>query len=274
MNPRIGQNGALQNPILNSMVYSWDYFDMSFPENHHFSSTQTYVPNGFIELIFLKHLHVYEALGDEPPKALPQSFVWGQTKQGNRVVVVGSGTWFEIKLFPWAFELLFGHSALSLPSGGTALRDINQDFDVLSENINEATTSADAIQIFEQFALQRLHSPGAVQPFLLYAFDQMLGSHGQVQISALCQKMNISRQYFHQYFKDKIGLSPKYYGKIIRLRHAVDLIYKHRDKSQTQIALQSGYFDQAHFINDFRAILGQTPTAFFEQRQFIYWDLY
>ena len=101
----------------------------------------------------------------------------------------------------------------------------------------------------------------------------MFHSHGQLKISNLCNTMNISRQYFHQYFKEKIGLAPKSYAKIIRLRHTVDMIYNNKAKSQTQIALDMGYFDQSHFIYDFKSILNQTPKSFFKQKQFIYWDL-
>lgn len=273
MKSRAGQNGSIQNGLIKSMIYSWDYFDMSFPTKNDCSDTPYYVPNGFIELVFLKNLQVYEASYNEPLKKLPQAFVWGQTKHGNKIVVAGTGSWFEIKIYPWAFELLFGHSALSLDSKGTALNDLNQEFGILAEQINFATNSTQAIYLFEQFAIQQLNSTRTVKPFLIYSFDRLLSSHGQMKISELCSKMNISRQYFHQYFKDKIGLPPKYYAKIVRLRHAVDIIYKQKNRPLTQIALETGYFDQAHFINDFKTILHQAPTSFFEQRQFIYWDL-
>jgi AraC-like DNA-binding protein len=265
--------GEIQNDILNTMIHSWDYFDLDFPLGQSLSNAQFFVPNGFIELIFLKDLHVYEATINQPLKKLPQSFIWGQTKQGNQVAVIGKGVWIEIKIYPWAFELLFGHSANSLSSCATATRDITKALAPISEQINTVQNAAQVIHLFEQFAIQQLHTSRTVKPFLVHAFNSILSSHGQVQISALCNKMNVSRQYFHQYFKDKIGLSPKSYAKIIRLRKTVDNIYKNNDLSLTQIALEGGYFDQAHFIHDFKSILHQPPSAFFKQKQFIYWDL-
>lgn len=265
--------GEIRNSIIRSMVFSWDYFSMRFPVACKEDEAPFFVPNGFIELVFLKDLEVYEAKINEPLARLPQSFIWGQTKQGNQVVVAGTGSWFEIKIHPWAFELLFGHSANSLSSSAIVITDIDKKLARLSEQITTAQNAAEAIQRFEQFAIQQLHDHRTVKPFLIYAFDAVLSSHGQVKVSELCNKLNVSRQYFHHYFKDKIGLSPKSYARIIRLRHAVDIIYEHKDKSQTQIALESGYFDQAHFINDFKSILHQPPSAFFRQKQFIYWDI-
>lgn len=267
------KKASFSNPIIQSMVYSWDYFDMSFDQQADFSSMQSYVPNGFIELVFLKNLQVYEAVYDEPFQQLPPSFVWGQTKRGNKVVVTGTGKWFEVKLYPWAFNVLFGHSSASLPPGSTPLKDLNKGFEQLSEQIAQAQSSAQALPIFEQFVLQQLHTAKTIKPFLIHAYNMIFDSHGQVKVSEICDAVNVSRQHIHQYFKEKIGLSPKAYAKIVRLRHTVDTIYTHKNKSLTQIALDAGYFDQAHFISDFKAILGQTPRSFFQQKQFIIWDL-
>lgn len=246
---------------------------MDLPLGQSLANAPFFVPNGFIELIFLKDLQVYETAINQPVKKLSQSFVWGQTKQSNQVAVTGKGAWIEIKIYPWAFELLFGHSANSLSSCATTITDITKALSPISEQINTVQNAAQFIHLFEQFAIQQLHASRTVKPFLVHAFDSILSSHGQVKVSALCNKMNVSRQYFHQYFKDKIGLSPKSYARIIRLRKTVDNIYKKNGQSLTQIALGGGYFDQAHFIHDFKSILHQPPSTFFKQKQFIYWDL-
>lgn len=265
--------GSIENRLVRSMVYSWDYLNMSFPIKYNHEEAPYFVPNGLIELVFLKNLQVYENQPNKPLQCLSDSFIWGQTKCGSQVIIAGTGTWFEIKIQPWAFELLFGHSAHSLPIRGIPFSEISKEFELLTTQINASKNVSQAIRVFEQFAVQQLSQGRMVKPFLTHAFDIFLRSHGQIKVSSLCSKMNVSRQYFCHYFKDKIGLSPKYYAKIIRLRHAVDSIYLHPNRSQTEIALACGYFDQAHFIHDFKSILHQTPTNFFKQKQFIYWDL-
>ena len=130
------QKDSIHNSIIKSMIYSWNYYTMSFPQKSDFSNVQSYVPNGFIELVFLKDLQVYEAVDDQLFKKLPSAFVWGQTKAGSKIVVVGTGQWFEIKLYPWAFELLFEHPAINLPlGGGVPLQDLKNEFKHLSDQI-------------------------------------------------------------------------------------------------------------------------------------------
>lgn len=272
MTPDNQSNGSPTGSV-QALIHSWDYFKLDYPRIAEKVPEQYFVPNGLIELIFLKDLVVYEGAHAQALQKLPSSFVWGQTKYGNRISIRGSGHWFEVKLYPWAFELLFGHPAKSLPAVGTSFLHLNKEFERLTEQMQLAKNAAEAITRFEDFALKQLQHNRFIQPFLIYSFEQFLNNNGQVKVSSLCQKMNVSRQYFSQYFKEKVGLPPKYYSRILRLRHAVDMTYKAPGKSQTEIALDAGYYDQAHYINDFRTILHQPPQTFFQQKQFIYWDL-
>ena len=262
-----------QSGIIKSMIHSSDYFEMKFSDHLSLVDAPTYVPNGFIELIFLKNLKAFEVFSDERFEELPQAFVWGQVKQGGKVVLTGEGVWFEIKLYPWAFEVIFGHSAISLYEGRIPLSELDKEFGVLSEQLTEASSNLQAMRLFEQFVTLRLASMKTIDPRWVHGFNLIHNSHGQKKISEICCALNVSRQYFHETFKDKIGLAPKAYAKIIRLRHTVDQLYTNTDASQMQVILDSGYFDQAHFISDFQSILQQSPRSFFKEKQFIYWDL-
>lgn len=255
------------------MVHSWRFFPLDYGRQADFSAPTFNVPNGLIEIVFLQDLQIYEAQKNQLPEQLPAAFVWGQTKTGSRIFTSGMGTWFEVKLYPWAFNLLFGHTTASLPSGATPLTALHKDFTQLQEQILQSTNASEALQVFEKFALERLRQANQLQPFLLKAFQMIYASHGNKKISTICQQLNVSRQYLHQYFSEKIGLSPKAFAKIVRLRHTVDRIYCQQGKSLTEISLDAGYFDQAHFINDFKAVLDQSPMAFFKQKQFIVWDM-
>ncbi len=267
------QKEGLLDPRVQSMIHSWDFFEMDFTLESDFSNTSSNVPNGFIELVFLKDLQIYEKERNKQIKQLPAAFVWGQTKWGSHLITLGRGRWFEVKLHPWAFHLLFDHPAGSLPSGSTPLEALHKDYERLSEEINGAASPQEALRKFETFALQQIQKASPLQTFLIHAYQMIYNSYGNLPITNLCQHLQVSRQYLHQSFKEKIGLSPKAYAKIIRLRHAVDRIYTEPDKTLTQTSLEAGYFDQAHFINDFKSILGQSPKSFFKQKQFIFWDL-
>ena len=60
----------------------------------------------------------------------------------------------------------------------------------------------------------------------------------------------------------QIGLSPKQLGKVIRLQTALKLLLNEHPDTFCSIAYESEYFDQAHFIRDFKEFTGTTPQAF------------
>ena len=64
----------------------------------------------------------------------------------------------------------------------------------------------------------------------------------------------------------QIGISPKQLGKVIRLQTALQLLLNRESESLTAIAYESEYYDQAHFIKDFKEFTGVTPKDFLEDR--------
>jgi transcriptional regulator GlxA family with amidase domain len=63
-------------------------------------------------------------------------------------------------------------------------------------------------------------------------------------------------------FVKQIGMSPKQLGKVIRLQTALKMLLKQQSGSLTQIAYESEYYDQAHFIKDFKEFTGTNPKDF------------
>jgi AraC-like DNA-binding protein len=74
--------------------------------------------------------------------------------------------------------------------------------------------------------------------------------------------------HFGQLFRDEVGLTPKLFCRIQRLRQVLYLLVGKEHVDWMDVALTCGYFDQAHFIHDFRTFAGCTPTAYLEQRGF------
>ena len=65
----------------------------------------------------------------------------------------------------------------------------------------------------------------------------------------------------------QIGISPKQLGKVIRLQTALKMLLNHKTETLTQIAYENEYYDQAHFIKDFKEFTGTNPKEFLEDRQ-------
>lgn len=70
-----------------------------------------------------------------------------------------------------------------------------------------------------------------------------------------------------------IGITPKKYLKTIRLQYSLYLRSRDKMLNVTNLALESGYYDQAHFINEFKALTGFTPKQYFDNNA-VYSDFY
>jgi transcriptional regulator GlxA family with amidase domain len=70
------------------------------------------------------------------------------------------------------------------------------------------------------------------------------------------------RRQLERNFKKQIGVSPKQLGKVIRLQTALKMLLDQKSENLTDIAYESEYFDQSHFIKDFREFTGINPKDF------------
>jgi AraC-like DNA-binding protein len=89
------------------------------------------------------------------------------------------------------------------------------------------------------------------------AVAEIRDGKGMIRIDQLARAFDLSESAFTRRFKSAVGAPPKRYASIVRFRHVLQLARS--GGNLTQIAMEAGYFDQAHFIRDFRAIAGSAP---------------
>ena len=132
---------------------------------------------------------------------------------------------------------------------------------VLRERLLESS-SPDATLDALEAALEDAWSPPGLHPavtFALAAFDRVPTTKS---IAAVTDTIGLSAKLFIERFKIEVGMTPKRYCRIRRLQRALRMTNRGRHVDWTRVALDSGYFDQAHFIHDFRSFAGVTPTAY------------
>lgn len=110
-----------------------------------------------------------------------------------------------------------------------------------------------------QYFLERL----PVKPLVLSAIiADIYAAKGQLRIPVLAGNYNMSERKLERLFKRDVGITVKGLTKIIRFTNTLSLIRKaSNQQSLTQIALDAGYYDQAHLCNEVKAYTGLTPAA-------------
>jgi AraC-like DNA-binding protein len=128
--------------------------------------------------------------------------------------------------------------------------------------ILEAPSIPRKFYVVEKFLLRKFCKKLIINPFIEFAVNKLVKSPGQLSIEQISNKVGYSQKHLVKLFKDNVGLTPKGFLKIIRFQKAVEEIAASKEIRWAGIALDCGYYDQAHFINDFKLFSGLTPSRY------------
>jgi AraC-like DNA-binding protein len=95
------------------------------------------------------------------------------------------------------------------------------------------------------------------------------------RISDLAALTCLGEKQFERKFGQFVGMKPMQFIRSIRFQRALHLKRMQPNLSLTQLALEVGYYDQAHFTNEFKIFTGMTPKKYFSQHNAFsdYFDL-
>ncbi|HEY4111351.1 helix-turn-helix transcriptional regulator [Puia sp.] len=139
------------------------------------------------------------------------------------------------------------------------------ELDQLLEGLAEAATDSLRVRQVEDFLLRRLIN--TKQDALIGNAVQLIRQHkGIVRIDQLAASLHLSQDPFEKRFRSLVGSTPKQYASIVRLRQLIRNYPAY--SSLTEASYAAGYFDQSHFIKDFRLFTGRAPGEFFQSSRF------
>ncbi len=127
----------------------------------------------------------------------------------------------------------------------------------LSDRMAEARSATQCIALLEA-ELVEASEPGVVQKVSAY----IVAHSGQVRVDDLAFDAGMSARQLRRLFLEEVGLTPKHFCRVIRFRHSLGQLRESRRGDWTDVALRSGYYDQAHFIHEFREFSGCTPGEY------------
>lgn len=136
------------------------------------------------------------------------------------------------------------------------------DLAVLRERILENKDSTEKFCITEDFLLENFLSKLILQPCVEYALNRIITEPNQISLRRIAEKIGYSQKHFIKLFKNQVGIAPKSYLKIMRFQKAVGEIEKSFGIDWATLSQNCGFYDQPHFINDFKAFSGFTPEDY------------
>ena len=159
------------------------------------------------------------------------------------------------------FTNFASHPANELYNLSLSLDDIFEKSKVneVEEKLAIATTDKQRIKIVEQFLLTKFKNI-QTDKLIVEAVNLIYQSKGTIRIKELNEKLFISQSPFEKRFRKVVGTSAKKFASIVRFNSVLDNM--NEAKSLTEICYENNFFDQAHFIKDFKQFTGDTPENF------------
>jgi AraC-like DNA-binding protein len=136
----------------------------------------------------------------------------------------------------------------------------------LRERLLEAATPEEKFRIVEKALLAQASDSLAAHPALEYALQEFRNLPKLRTISSVIHSIGVSKRRFIQVFDERVGLTPKLFCRVRRFQSALQLMARGGKIEWADLAVDCGYFDQAHFIHDFTDFSGFNPSVFLHHR--------
>ena len=134
---------------------------------------------------------------------------------------------------------------------------------LLEEALCEAKSDMERIQVTEKFLISRMKTTLPDQ-LVLTALSIIHRTKGNIRIKELAAELNISQSPLEKRFRQTVGTSPKKFASIVRIKNTIQQY--NPENSLTELGYEVGFYDQAHFIKEFKTFTGDSPENFFSQK--------
>lgn len=229
------------------------------------------LPDGITETVF--HFDERCALrfpgGDFEP--LPRSFSILQVRRYVELLPTRGTGFVSVRFQPWGFCHFVPMSLREMADHLVTARDLWGIAAVeVEERLAEVRTLERRVDIVQSFLVEQLrrHEREPVAAMVRAIWSK----RGQLRVRDLGRELGISERQLQRRFRDALGLSPKHYARLTRFLHACRSVRGSR-RPLTEIAHRHGYYDQAHFIDEFRAFAGETPGKLRARSQVSYLEI-
>jgi AraC-like DNA-binding protein len=136
---------------------------------------------------------------------------------------------------------------------------------LIAEQIAGAKDSGARFHIVENFLLRRIRNSIQSIDKRISEYERLVSFYGgNINIKTAAAHLNISCRQLERKVLETIGATPKEFSKVIRFQKALAIKQFSNDLDCTSLAYKCGYYDQSHFIKEFKSITGLTPQNYFQ----------
>lgn len=225
----------------------------------------TVFPSGNLEIIFNLGSGAWQTAEGAQYITTPSIELWGQITRPLPIRSIGKNTMLGIRFFPHAAAYFLDDNISVFNNQVSDFGDISgPSIRTLHAQLQECGSWPERIALIEAYLCRRFSLSGkrtSNVTIVHHIMQELRKDDFFDNISNVALRYGISSRYLQKLFLQYTGLTPKLYSKIHRFQNSLQLLSK-KDSSLTAIAYDCGYFDQSHFIREFRAFTGATPSGY------------
>lgn len=223
----------------------------------------------------------WDLRGHEPhrPESLPHPNVHLVLERGrSRIqgvhtgrftrVLEGEGGVFGVKFRPGGFRPFFGRPVSLLRNRSAEICDVfGSEAASLEHDVFSHREDAEMVAVVERFLGARLPSLDPNVERVGEIIDAIAEDRSITTVEQVMARWQLGKRTLQRLLNEYVGVGPKWVINRYRLHEAIARLAGDPPADWTQLALELGYFDQAHFIRDFKALVGRPPAAYVRQHR-------
>jgi AraC-like DNA-binding protein len=192
-----------------------------------------------------------------------KSRVHGILKGRFTRVLEGRGRVFGIKFRPGGFYPFVNSPVSELTNRVISAREV---FGLAAEILESAVLAfeneAEMIGAAERFLRGRMPQRDEAAEFAGRVVDSICADREVLTVEDVVTRFNVGKRTLQRLFDRYVGVSPKWVIRVYRLHEIIERLKAGESVDFASLSQDLGYFDQAHFVKDFKSIVGRTPTEY------------
>lgn len=234
-------------------------YTISFPEQGMVCDTLTLIPDASGTLTFAFNGNTIN------------SELWGAT---TKIVTIGSDVndysmMLFVEFLPCGLYQLTGIDQIELTDARLPLQDVNKDLQIMiCEALEQAESIRELVSQLNDIFLSFMANTRLLS-MALGAIEKIIDSNGLITVKELSASMYYSERHMNRIFSERVGMNVKSFSRLVRINNAIRLLQRPQT-SLMRVALESGFYDESHFVNDFKAICNVSPNHYLKNMSDFY----
>jgi len=223
-------------------------------------------PNGFCSIVFNYADPYYLQNKKYERLAVPMQFISGQSIYSYKLFLEGEIGVAGIVFKPAALATIFHLPIYEYTEERINLYKVFKK-SIIDKYANEIKISSEEqkVHLLEEFLMQQYRIQKPEPDYIDQAANFIVEHNGLLQVSDLLKDSCMSRRSFERKFFQKVGLSPKYYARVRRIGYLLSFVAGKRTADWPKIFSECEFYDQAHFIKDFKEFTGRSPQQYLKE---------